>query len=277
MIEFKREFNNYIKAVGIKPGDTIYLGINLGKTFSSYKKTLFKERNLLSIKNKCSQLILDSLKKAVGNQGTIIIPTFSFSFIKQKKFDIKNTPSTLGFFENFFLKQKKIKRSPHPIYSISVWGKNKKIIKPCGKFSFGINSPFANFLDYNVKFLNIGCRWVETCTYVHHLEHLNGFNHRFYKPTTGKIKLNKHSLTDTYYNPVRFFSLKSHKAEYKIEKSLIKNNKIKKINKKFYCSAINAKDIYDIGLKILKEKPSFFMSKKTIVYINKNDKLNFIS
>ena len=277
MIKFKKDFNNYFKTIGIKPGDTIYLGLNLGKTFLPYRKNLFKKKNLLSIKNKCCELILNSLKELVGKEGTIIVPTFSFSFIKQKKFDIKNTSSTLGFFENFFLKQKKIKRSPHPLYSISVWGKNKKIIKPCGRFSFGINSPFTNFLNYNVKFVNIGCRWVETGTYVHHLEHLNGINHRFYKPTTGKVILNGYSKIDTYYNPVRFFNLKSHKAEYKIEKFLIKNNKIKEINKKFYCSAIKANDIYDIGLKILKNKPSFFMSKETIAYIDKNDKLSFIS
>ena len=135
MIKFKKDFNNYFKTIGIKPGDTIYLGLNLGKTFLPYRKTLFKKENLLSIKNKCCELILNSLKELVGNEGTIIVPTFSFSFIKQKKFDIKNTSSTLGFFENFFLKQKKIKRSPHPLYSISVWGKNKKIIEPCGRFS----------------------------------------------------------------------------------------------------------------------------------------------
>lgn len=276
MIKFKKDFNSYIKTIGIKPGDTIYLGTNLGKTFSSYKKDLFEDENILSIKNKCSGLILNSLKELVGNKGTIIVPTFSFSFISQKRFNIKSTPSTLGFFENFFLKQPKIKRSAHPINSISVWG-NKKILEPCGTFSFGANSPFSNFLDHNVKFVNIGCKWIETCTYVHHLEHLNGINHRFYKPTTGKVVLNGFSKIDTYYNLVRFNSLKSNKAEYKIEKFLIKNNKIKEVDKNFYCSSIKARDIYDIGLKILKNKPSYFMSKKTITYLDKNDKLRFVS
>ena len=41
--------------------------------------------------------------------------------------------------------------------------------------------------QYNVKFLNVGIKWIDTCTYLHHLEHLNGINHRFYKPTIGKI------------------------------------------------------------------------------------------
>lgn len=277
MIKFKKDFENYIKKIGIRSGDTVYLGVNLGRTFFSYKKDLFEDDNIPSIRKKCSELILSCLRKILGNSGTIIVPTFSFSFIEQRKFNIKNTPSSLGFFENFFLKQKKIKRSLHPIYSISVWGKNKDITNPCGKFSFGVNSPFSNFLSYNVKFLNIGCRWIETCTYIHHLEHLNGINHRFYKPTTGRVNLNGIVKTDTFYNPVRFSNLKSKKAEHKIEKFLLKKNMIKELNKKIYCSSINSKDIHEVGLNILKKNPSFFMSKKSISYIDKNDRLSFIS
>ena len=66
-------------------------------------------------------------------------------------------------------------------------GENKKIINPCGVFSFGANSPFSNFLKYKVKFLNIGIEWKNTCTYLHHIEHLNGINHRFYKLQKEKL------------------------------------------------------------------------------------------
>ena len=38
---------------------------------------------------------------------------------------------------------------------------------------------------------------METCTYLHHLEHLNGINHRFYKPTKGKI-INKGKHLNIY-------------------------------------------------------------------------------
>ena len=52
---------------------------------------------------------------------------------------------------------------------------------------------------------------------------------------------------------------------------------IKELNKKFYCSSIKSRDIYDVGLNILKTKPYYFISKKIICYIDNSDKLTFKS
>lgn len=263
---------NLIK-IGIKKKDTVYLGINLGQAFKFYRNIIFKDHSLENVREKCSKLIFHTILEHIGSEGTIICPTFSFSFIKTRVFNIHKTKSHLGYFENFFLNQKNVIRSEHPIYSIAIWGKNKKIIQPCGRFSFGANSPFSNFIDYKVKFLNIGIKWVETCTYLHHLEHLNGINHRFYKPTKGKIISKGKSKTNIFYNPVRFIKLKSNKAEYKIEKHLKKNFFLKEAKEKIYCSSLKAKDVHDLGLKILQKNPSYFMSKDVNIFIDNKDKL----
>lgn len=262
-----------LKKIGIRKKDTVYLGINLGQAFKLYKNEIFQNSSLNNVREICAKLIFQAIVNRVGPEGTIICPTFSFNFIKTKVFNTLKSKSDLGYFENFFLNQKRIIRSQHPINSIAVWGKNKKIINPCGKFSFGSNSPFSNFINYNVKFLNIGIKLSDTCTYLHHLEHLNGINHRFYKPTRGKIIHKGKSKTDTFYNLVRFIKLKSDKAEYKIEKHLKKKSLIKETNDKIYCSSLKAKDIHDIVLKILQKKPSYFMSKNVNVFIDKKDKL----
>jgi aminoglycoside 3-N-acetyltransferase len=256
-----------LKKIGIKKGDTIYLGINLGKTYHNFYKNIFRKKNLLDSKTFCSNQVLNILKKHLTSKGTIIVPTFNFSFFKEKIYNIKTTKTNLGFFENNFLKQKNISRSVHPIFSISCWGKNKnKIIHPCGLFSFGINSPFNNFLKYKVKFLNIGNLFIETCTYVHHLEHLNGINHRYYKAVTGTIIQNGIKEKKTYYALVRYKSLKAEKAEYKIGK-LIRDKKLIVETNQFgiYASAINCSDVYNIGMKALITDPNFFISKKIIV------------
>ncbi|MDC3163062.1 AAC(3) family N-acetyltransferase [Candidatus Pelagibacter sp.] len=263
---------NLIK-VGIKKKDSVYLGVNLGQAFKFYKSTIFQDRSLEKVREKCSKLIFHAISEQLGSDGTIICPTFTFDFIKKRVFDVHKTKSHLGYFENFFLKQKNVIRSEHPIFSIAVWGKNKKILKPCGTFSFGANSPFSNFIDYKVKFLNIGVKWVETCTYLHHLEHLNGINHRFYKPTKGKIINKDKSKIDIFYNPIRFVRLKSDKAEYRIEKHLKKKFLIKEAKDKIYCSSLKTKDVHDLGLKILQKKPSYFMSKDVNIYIDSKDKL----
>ncbi len=265
-----------LKKIEINRNDTVYLGINLGQAFKFYKKEIFQNNSLNDVREVCAKLILQAIINRIGPGGTIICPTFSFNFIKTKVFNTLKSKSDLGYFENFFLNQKRIVRSQHPIYSIAVWGKNKKIINPCGKFSFGSNSPFSNFINYNVKFLNIGIKWIDTCTYLHHLEHLNGINHRFYKPTTGKIIYKGKTKIDTFYNPVRFIRLKSNKAEYKIEKYLKKNSLIKETKDKIYCSSLKVKDIHDIGLKILQKKPSYFMSKNINVFIDNKDKLTIL-
>jgi aminoglycoside 3-N-acetyltransferase len=256
-----------LKKIGIKKGDTIYLGINLGKTYHNFYKNIFANKTLLESRIFCSNQVLNLLKKHLTSKGTIIVPSFNFSFFKEKIYNNKTTKTNLGFFENNFLKQKNISRSDHPIFSISCWGKNKnKIIHPCGLFSFGKNSPFNNFLKYKVKFLNIGNLFIETCTYVHHLEHLNGVNHRYYKAVTGTIIQNGIKKKKTYYALVRYKSLKAEKAEYKIGK-LIKYKKLISETKQFgiYASAINASDVHNIGMKALINDPSFFISKKIIV------------
>lgn len=271
---FLKNLEKNLKQIGIKSKDTVYLGINLGQAFKYYQDEIFLNKSLEYTRKICAELIFTAIKKSVGPKGTIICPTFSFYFIKTKVFNINKSKSDLGYFENFFLNQNNVTRSPHPIYSITIWGKNKKIINPCGGFSFGENSPFSNFLKFNVKFLNIGIKWIETCTYLHHLEHLNGINHRFYKPTIGKFINKGKSKKRVFYNPVRFMNLKSKKAEYKIEKYLKKNNLIRQTKNKIYCSSINAKDVHEIGLKILQKKPSYFMSKNVNVFIDNKDKIN---
>lgn len=273
---FIKNLDRNLKKIGIKNKDTVYLGINLGQAFKYYTKEIFQTHSLNNARKICAKLIFRAITKRVGPDGTIICPTFSFNFIKTKIFNIQKSKSDLGYFENFFLNQKNIVRSHHPIYSIAVWGKNKNIINPCGNFSFGENSPFSNFINYKVKFLNIGINWIDTCTYLHHLEHLNGFNHRFYKPTRGKIINKRKSITDTFYNPVRFMKLKSEKAEYKIKRYLKKNSILKETKDKIYCSSLNVKDIHNLGLKILQKKPSYFMSKNVNVFIDNKDKLTIL-
>ena len=273
---FSNLLKKSFKEVGLKRGQIVYLGVDLGSAFSNFYEELSKNRNITEEKKYCSKLIFKTLQQYLGTRGTIIVPTFSFNFLKKKIYNKKKTPSDLGFFSNFILKQKNIIRSNHPINSIAVWGKNKNIINPCGPFSFGINSPFHNFIKFNIFFLNIGCTFGKTCTYVHHLEHLNGINHRYYKATTGKIFDKNKYIKKTYYNLVRYLSIGSKKNEQVIEKKLRKKKLIKDTNKnQIYISKISASDVYNVGMKHLIKNPSFFMSKKTIVYNNKSTRVRY--
>ena len=59
----------------------------------------------------------------------------------------------------------------------------------------------------------------------HHVEHMNGVNHRYYKAVNGKILIGRNYKNKTFHSLVRFHSLKSSKAEYKIE-GILKKKKL---------------------------------------------------
>lgn len=260
-----------IKNLNFKSTDNVYLGINLGKIFiNDYKKIFYNDNlNLNQIKEYTVNRIIKSLKIYFKN-GTIIVPSFNFEYFTKKKFNKYTTKSTLGIFENFFIKKRGVVRTNHPIFSICALGKNKKkILQQDGLFSFGQNSPFNNFIQNKVVFLNIGIPFKETCTYLHHIEHLNGANHRYYKAVTGKVFENGRYINKVYYSFVRYNFIKARKAEYKIEKLLKKKKYLKEINDyKIYLSKVNAKDVFECANKALQINPSFFLEKKTIVKIN---------
>lgn len=68
-------------------------------------------------------VFLDSLKEAVGENGTLLIPTFNWDFCRGIPFDYVKTPGKTGALGNAALKRSDFKRTRHPIYSFAVWEK----------------------------------------------------------------------------------------------------------------------------------------------------------
>jgi aminoglycoside N3'-acetyltransferase len=267
----KNKLKDSLDRLDFKKNDIVYLGVDLGQTFKNLQQEIFYDNtlNLEVLRKKCSEMIFQTLKDYF-NKGTILCPAFNFDFFLKKKFNKYKTKSTLGYFENFFFKKKGVIRSNHPIFSISAYGRHKKaLIQPCGPFSFGLNSPFNNFYKKNVYFLNLGIKFKDTCTYLHHLEHLNGVNHRYYKAISGNVFINRKYQKKTFFSLVRFKSLKSKKAEYKIE-NILKNKKLIKETEfnGIYLSKVSAIDVFNLTMNKLKKNPTFFMSKNTIVKID---------
>ena len=103
---FSNLLKKSFKEVGLKRGQIVYLGVDLGSAFSNFYEELFKNRNITEEKKYCSKLIFKTLQQYLGTRGTIIVPTFSFNFLK-KKFTIKRKHlRTLVFFQILYLNKK---------------------------------------------------------------------------------------------------------------------------------------------------------------------------
>ncbi len=107
--------------------------------------------------------IIAFLKKYIGNEGNILMPTHPKLNELNGVFgyDVTNSKSTVGYLTECFRKSEGVKRSLHPFSSVAAWGKDKELLlknnldqsKP---LPHGKNSPYFRFAMIGGKAIFLG-------------------------------------------------------------------------------------------------------------------------
>ena len=128
-------------------------------------------------------VLLDRFQEAIGEEGTLLIPTYNWGFCQGKTFDYRRTPSKTGAIGNAALRRKDFVRTKHPIYSFAVWGKDAAELCAMDNVeSFGADSPFAYLERVDGKNVFIGSASLRNSfTYIHYIEQKSGASYRFSK------------------------------------------------------------------------------------------------
>ncbi|GHT66651.1 aminoglycoside 3'-phosphotransferase [Spirochaetia bacterium] len=127
--------------------------------------------------------LIDALQTLVGEEGTLLFPTYNWNFCKGQPFDYYKTPSQTGFFSKVALQRKDFKRTRHPIYSFAVWGKYKDFLCSLENIeSFGSDSPFDFLYKQHGKNLIIDVKSV--FTFKLYVEESVGVPYRYIKNFT---------------------------------------------------------------------------------------------
>lgn len=180
-----------LKNVGIKTGDKIFIHSNLG-FFGTLKDT----NDPIEI---CT-LFKKAIFEVIGKEGTLIVPTFSYSFTKNEIFDQNFTPSVCGIFSEFIRKDLESIRTPDPNFSIASIGPNTEFFtKNLSNHSFDENSFWQKFLRKNGKICNFN--FDSGTTFFHYVEKKLNVPYRQDKKFSGKIKTNDklHDETWTHF------------------------------------------------------------------------------
>ena len=182
---------------GLESGDIVLIHSSLKKIF---------KRLLIDFNIKPSvDIILDSLLKAVGDEGTLLFPLFNFDFPESKFFDIRNTPSQMGILTEIARKKENAIRTGHPIYSFCALGKQSKEFQFIDNESgYGFDSPFAKIYEMDGKIAVIGLDDQNSMTSYHYIEECNKVDYRFHKSFLGVyINESGEKLKKTYTLYVR--------------------------------------------------------------------------
>lgn len=166
----EEELSSFLGELGVKKGMTIYVQ----SSFSS-----------LGYYTGGAAGLIELLLELVGPEGTIVMPSFPFSgsmaeYVATKPvFDVRATPSTVGYLSEVFRTFPGVIRSIHPTHPVAALGwqavkitsGHEKTVTPQGK-----NSPFARLAEGDGHVLRIGTAYFPL---FHHLQEKLDFPNQF--------------------------------------------------------------------------------------------------
>ncbi len=118
----------------------------------------------------------------------IIIPTFTYSFCNNEVYDVLNSKTSMGAFNEYVRKKDNRYRTDDPLLSVSVPYELYDLFNHVSTHSLGEGSALdiIHHMD-NVKFLFLGAEMSECFTYVHYVEKILDVPYRFDMTFEGNI------------------------------------------------------------------------------------------
>ena len=151
------------------------------------------------------QTVIHALEAALGEEGTLIMPTFNFDFNKGEPWDVRTTPSKMGVLTELVRQDPRAKRVFHPFYSFAVLGRHAEMLGSLHyKSAYERNSVFGRLRDLDGKIMVVGLSYTNSMTFFHHIEQMEGVDYRFLKQFSGEVTdENGNTYTDTFEMLVR--------------------------------------------------------------------------
>jgi aminoglycoside 3-N-acetyltransferase len=227
-----------LKEAGLKKGDSVFVHSNLG-----YFGLL---EGATSMDDICFAF-LKAFIEIIGDEGTLIVPTFSYSFFKEEIFDYNETPSTSGTFSEYVRKDERSIRSLDPNFSVVAIGrKAREFTYNISNHPFGENSFFDRFYKSNGVICNLN--FDSGSTFIHYVEKQLDVFYRYDKKFHGQILKDDKLYEDDFYHFVYSLDEPSHSPNFeKFHQCCLNNSDVlESIIGRGSVLAISAKQVFEI-------------------------------
>jgi aminoglycoside 3-N-acetyltransferase len=237
---------NAIQETGIKNNDIVFVHSDLSKF-----------GRLADVKNitEFNQHFLNACLNVVGNNGTLIVPTFTYSFCKGEIFDYYNSPSTLNYFTEVARTADGFIRSEEPIFSVSSKGPHTtKMIDNLSTCCLGKGSIFERLHNINANLLMLG--FYLGPTFLHYIEECYKVQYLYDKIFSGIIKKGDNQYEKSYTYNVRNLDINPQLSLEKLKRTAIESGIVTRIN--LGCGSImrvRCKDLFNFIGEMLTKDP----------------------
>ncbi len=204
----------------------------------------------------------DALLSVIGPEGTVVVPTFSFSFARTGQFDIKETPSEkMGALSEFVRLLPGAVRTRHPMQSFAAVG---KLAEELGKrdtpSAFDAGSAVELMIESRFKLLLLGAD-IQAASVIHYSEQRVNVPYRYWKDFSGKVKTGVQWEKKTYRMFVRDLNidpaLKIHPIQDELERRNMWHQS--KLNYGWFATCL-MHDFVQVADEMLARDPWIFVS-----------------
>jgi aminoglycoside 3-N-acetyltransferase len=173
------------------------------------------------------QAVLDTLLEL--GVPTLCVPTFTFSFCNGVGYDVKQSRSKMGVFNEYIRRLPQAERSTDPLMSSAAVGEDKSVVRNVGHHSIGEGCTFDKMhAAKNARFLFLGVGAAKCFTYTHFVEERVRVPYRYDREFTGTITDGERQYEDTYTLFVRYNGVQP-ETTTKFEDYLVKAGLMKKV------------------------------------------------
>lgn len=237
-----------LNKIGINKGDNIFLHSNIG---------FFGQMEGVKSADELCENFISVLKECVGETGTIVLPTFSYSFCHGEIFNPEKAKSDCGMLTDYAYAKSDFIRSLDPNFSIAAWGDNAIYYtdNPTNE-SFGRGCFWERFLstDGKIIFFNMDC----SATFIHYVEKVCNVSYRYNKAFNGTVELpNGECYRDYAVHFVTDGGINGYCGDA-LNQKCRKAGIVNKVELgKGTAMAIRAQEFYDLIVDTLKKEPKF--------------------
>lgn len=175
----QKEIVNALISVGLKSGDNIFIHSNIAY-FGQLAEALTREDYY--------KIFKAAIFEVIGDNGTLVMPAFSYSYCNNQVFDIENTESDMGMLAEFMRKDCESLRSDDANFSVvSIGPLAQHFTNNMPSHSFGEDSFWDRFIKKNGIICNFNFPYAST--FIHYVERMLSVTYRKDKAFYGKTIL----------------------------------------------------------------------------------------